>query len=181
MRARPIAKGGFTLVELLVTISIIAVLAGLLLAAVHASKARAVKIACISNLRQIGLALNLYVEENGFRMPHCTMAPGADPPVAGEESMPSIRDVLASHLDGGEVFCCPADPEKKYFLREGLSYEWQSVAINGLKVDERTFDILGFQRFIMMDYDNFHGAAGEPTAKNYLYLNARAVGRLELP
>jgi len=62
-------KSGFTLIELLVVIAIIAVLAALLLPALAAAKQRAQAIRCVSNFKQIGLALTIYVDDSGEQLP----------------------------------------------------------------------------------------------------------------
>lgn len=68
-KVKPFHQAGFTLVELLVVIAIVAILAALLLPALSRAKDSAKSAACKSNLRQIGIALNLYTQESSHYPP----------------------------------------------------------------------------------------------------------------
>ena len=63
------ARRGFTLVELLVVIGIIAVLAGLLLTVRSRATDKAAQVQCLNNLRQIGMALTMYAQDNSGAFP----------------------------------------------------------------------------------------------------------------
>src|SRR5882757_5599030 len=107
-------KGGaFTLNELLVVIAIIAILAALLLPALARSKDTAARILCLSNLRQVGLAIHLYAEDNNDTFPVAWSWPifggqlGTSPIYSSNLYGPTNRplDAFASP----NVFYCPRD------------------------------------------------------------------------
>ena len=78
-RAKPVSSPannhGFTLIELLVVIAIIAILAALLLAALTAAKEKSRRAVCLSNLRQIGIAITSYAQDGGGKIPFGPKAP----------------------------------------------------------------------------------------------------------
>src|SRR6267154_475694 len=117
----------FSLIELLVVIGIIGVLASLLMPAFSRAKGKANDTKCISNLRQIGIALSIYADENQGRLPYAERLPTS--PVNPTNVLPRIVDVLAHNLGGSKlVFQCPRDVppkvfEKSFFEKEGSSYE----------------------------------------------------------
>src|SRR5678809_1014359 len=60
---------GFTLIELLVVVAVIGILAGIIVPALAGARQKAIRTTCLSNLKQIGLAINLYADDNEQTLP----------------------------------------------------------------------------------------------------------------
>ena len=76
----PVTSTGFTLIELLVVIAIIAILAAMLLPALSNAKERAKRIACLNDLKQMGVALYLYAGDNNDKIPPAMYQSGSGGP-----------------------------------------------------------------------------------------------------
>jgi len=121
-------KKAFTLIELLAVVSIIAILAGLLLPTLGSAKRNADSARCMSNLRQLGIAVRLYADENEARLPIARNSGRAG--TNAMTDLTQIQQVLLGYLSGvSNLFKCPADKAGE-FEREGSSYEWNN-SLNG--------------------------------------------------
>ena len=165
----PRVRHGFTLVELLVTISIVGLLAAMLIPAIHFSRRSARRMECSSHLRQIGIALDQYLDSRGARAvyPYAAMFPGIPP------GTPSIAEVLAPFVEASDsIFICPDDP--KFADLVGLSYEYESLILAGKRRAATLITAQGEHRpstqvWVSFDFSNFHGPAGDDGSRNYLY------------
>jgi prepilin-type N-terminal cleavage/methylation domain-containing protein len=183
----------FTLVELLVAISVIALLMALLLPAMGRARESARRTACATNLKQVGVGLRMYISRRNDRLPHVSFMPSVSPaPLQGPKPI-RIVDVLKHEFSGGtEVFQCPSDHSgmartepnygKSYYESEGSSYEFRTQ-LNGASLDEAANRYSQFTTrtvaentiWVMRDYANFHGESGEPGSRRYLYIDGHVA------
>jgi prepilin-type N-terminal cleavage/methylation domain-containing protein/prepilin-type processing-associated H-X9-DG protein len=109
---------GFTLIELLVVIAIIAILAGLIFPVFASARAKARQISCVSNLRQLGLSVSMYVQDYDGLYPYMVdpadkFTPqiwSADPNFMAQiPYIGMVNEVLQPYVKSKELFHCPSD------------------------------------------------------------------------
>lgn len=122
---------GFTLMELFVVIAIIGALVGVSVPITKAMVAKSRESACLSNLREIGVAVELYLGENSGVLPDLEI---------GREDKSSdaavMETVLIDYVGSEDVFHCPADFDE--FGKSGCSYNWNHTQ-SGRLVSQMSF------------------------------------------
>jgi prepilin-type N-terminal cleavage/methylation domain-containing protein len=169
MRSR---NDAFSLVELLVVISIIAILVGLLLPALSVLRVRANKVTCQANLHQLGLAFELYTQDSRSYWPIARYMPA---PFLSSDPSPALSQPLSKYLgeagtaglNANRIYQCPGDTQWA-FVASGSSYEYNTM-IAGRKLDEIPPIALGIvspaQFWVARDFDGgtFDTSTGQLT------------------
>lgn len=122
-------RRGFTLIELLVVIAIIAILASILFPVFSRAREKARESACISNHKQIGVALMMYTSDYDELLPLAYEYPATSSLNANHmDGPPGIYDVLMPYTKNTQIFRCPSDKDGLY-KEQGTSYDYA----NGLQ------------------------------------------------
>ncbi len=125
-------RKSFTLIELLVVIAIIAILAAMLLPALSKARAKARAISCVNNLKQIGLVIALYNNDNDDYYPACNI-----PTQYGENTFWIMYLMKDQNLDM-KLFRCPSDSKENTYkdstsawstIRNSVSYAINITAL----------------------------------------------------
>ncbi len=153
----------FTLIELIVVISVISLLAALAFPVSSRVIQNARAAGCTSNLRQLGGALNLYLGEHNQTMP-----PLKEGRASTTDNVPVIDNTLNAYVPDPRIFACPAD-NQGLAASSGTSYLWNN-ALDGQSASNLTFFSSPGQPSeipLMADKEGFHPYASNKV--NLLY------------
>jgi prepilin-type N-terminal cleavage/methylation domain-containing protein len=183
----------FTLVELLVVVTILVLLVGILLPSLKTARTQGKRTVCATSLHQVGLGLISYLNEYNDRLPYASQLPSFDPwPITGDAIF--IADVLLPHMGNvPETFQCPDDKPgrkrpapndgKSYFQSERSSYEYRTPFAGGKTIIELANMASEFTGraiapnsiWLLKDYNAFHGKPGQSGALRYLYVDGHVT------
>jgi len=169
-------KRGFTIIELLVVVSIIALLTAILLPSLDTARRMARKVICSHSLKGIGLGWQMYQNDYPKQVPEAVGLP-MDPPDPADIH---IMDVMAGYVSGPNVWECPGD-DQDIFKTLDTSYEYYIgymltlVSAGGLPIGKAEIiemvsehpDIFAF----LGDAEGFHPTPEDPDGRLWCYFD----------
>lgn len=165
-------RSALTILELLVVITIVALLSTLIVPVFQRVVATGRATACIAHLRQIGTGLSAYLADHDNLMPILKTAREQR-----SDQVPVIDNTLNKYVTDQSVFACPAD--RKFAAASGTSYVW-NVTLNGQTLGNLNFlgVVAEHSRIpILADKEGFHPYTKDKV--NILYADGHATKELK--
>jgi prepilin-type N-terminal cleavage/methylation domain-containing protein/prepilin-type processing-associated H-X9-DG protein len=169
---------GFTLIELLVVIAIIGILAAMLLPALNSARDRAKTISCVSNLKQLGLAITLYADDYDNYMPQAYTLDGLSWQDRLVKYLKQIQGVIGTAdyewRRNQHVFFCPAsnlnfihmgpgNPDTYAYRSYGVSLEFMPSAETCVKLYRMSSVDQPSDKALVFDYNDLKPGSGSGT------------------
>ena len=166
-------RAGFTLVELLVAMSIITLLIGIALPALSYARASAQRSRCLSNLRQLGVAMEAYRHDHDDLLPVALSLPV-------DAYSASIVELMEPYLASGQAWRCPSDADGLH-ADYGVSYEYLLgyYLLGAPTPAEQRRIVRSFERmpelaFVLADAEGWHRGGPGGGGRNALFIDGRA-------
>lgn len=148
-------KRAFTLIELLVAIAIIAVLAAILFPVFSKARERARRTKCVSNLRQIGLAMQQYLMDYDEIYPNAW----AGDRVQRDRAYPSLKEAMIFYIPDEGVWRCPSDTGEIFDNQDPWGYQQKTEPFFSDTMSKTSYGYFGRGSF------DFLRIAGDPTSR----------------
>lgn len=150
-------RRGFTLVEVLIVLAVIAALAGIGIPLARSALAKSREASCLNKLRSLGVALESYLQDNSQMLPTL-----AESRTSKTEDVAALDTVLLPYLETPDAFNCPAD--SKEYDASGSSYWWNAF-VNGQHTSKLfLFGLRPDHIPLIADKQSWH-----PNGTNFLY------------
>ncbi|HEY0008907.1 MAG TPA: prepilin-type N-terminal cleavage/methylation domain-containing protein [Tepidisphaeraceae bacterium] len=187
-------RSGFTLVELLVVIGIIGLLISILLPAMNRARESGRRVSCASNMREIGVFMNMYFNDHKNRLPRINQTPWIAPlPGDPQETIveclrPYTKNatgfwrcssdrLMVANGDTGALAGMPAaehyydvfEASYQYNVRLNVQFGGDNFIPSINKMGPFGRAVTADKIWIFHEYAPFHGRAGKPGSCNYLF------------
>jgi prepilin-type N-terminal cleavage/methylation domain-containing protein len=162
------ANSAFTLVELLVVITIIGLLAALLLTALSSARAQTRRTVCLNNLRQLNQGMRMYCDDSQDTSPNTEGA------IFGTQAWSRYRELMRGYVDGDDkpssrdkIFACPSDTFFIKFIKTG-AFIYRPTTVHSNLHDNMLFDFSSY------------GFNGGSSMRSFAFVSTPGIGGKKL-